>query len=324
MVAEEAGVGVTVVSYVLNDNRYVDKDKRRRVLEAVERLGYRPNAIARSLKLKRTKHILFIADRIANEHFGSLMNELDRELYDKGYLISLARERGTDDFIRHTISRQFDGIIVSSLGMREKHINSLAASGVPVVLMMNREYGRLRGGIAKVYPGLYEGARECVRRLRAAGRRHICYVDRFSEAGHFNDMRDLRLRGYRDETAAPEGTGCITGCRTEEEMLEKIAALCASGAPVDAVIARNDLLAAAVMGALRRCGRSVPDDIAVIGFDNTSVSRYVIPALTTVEIDRPAMAGALLDGLWSLMEGRTPPPRTLSTRLIVRESTGKI
>ena len=92
-VAELAGVSETIVSYVLNANRYVSADKKKRVLEAVEKLHYRPNSIARALKGKGNSHILFIADNVANNYFGRLLQELDSVAYDKGYLVSLMSAR---------------------------------------------------------------------------------------------------------------------------------------------------------------------------------------------------------------------------------------
>ncbi len=114
MVAEEAGVTETIVSYVINNNRYVNGEKRRRVLDAVKKLGYRPNVAARMLKLKKSNHLLFVADNVENEHFGKLISEIDRLLYDKGYFTSLAKNRDGEEFAGHIINRQFDGVFVSS------------------------------------------------------------------------------------------------------------------------------------------------------------------------------------------------------------------
>ena len=98
-VAEAAGVSVTVVSYVINNNRYVDKEKRKRVEEAIQKLHYKPNSIARALKGKKLNHIVFIADQIVTEHFSFLVSELDKNAYDLGYMISLCANRNTQQFV---------------------------------------------------------------------------------------------------------------------------------------------------------------------------------------------------------------------------------
>lgn len=325
MVAEAAGVTETIVSYVINDNRYVDGKKRQRVLDAVKRLGYRPNVAARMLKFKKSNHLLFIADNIENEHFGVLLSEIDRLLYDKGYFISLAKNRDGDEFVEHIISRQFDGVFVSSISVTEECIAALAAAGIPVVVYMNREFRRLPETVGRVYPGLYEGARQCVRHLYAGGSRKIIYIDRISKWNHFSDKTDLRLKGFLDEMnalgCAPDNANVITGCRSEEEVIGKIVSLINDGVAVDGIAARNDGLAAIAMKAVKRLGLTIPEQVAVIGFDNSNLSRSMTPALTTMEIDRVALAESSVAILKGLMSGTHPEPITLRTNLIVREST---
>lgn len=89
-VARLAGVSETIVSYVTNNNRYVAKEKRQKVEEAIRILNYRPNNLARALKGKRSNQIIFIADHITNEYFSSIVSEMDKYAYESGYLISCA------------------------------------------------------------------------------------------------------------------------------------------------------------------------------------------------------------------------------------------
>ena len=137
-VAELAGVSETVVSYVINNNRYVDKEKRRRVEEAVRQLHYRPNTIARALKGKNSNHIVFIADQIITEHFSLLVSELDKRAYDLGYMISLCSNRNTEQFVGEIISRRYDGVIISSISFPLEFIQQFIDASIPVVLLQNR------------------------------------------------------------------------------------------------------------------------------------------------------------------------------------------
>jgi len=326
MVAEEAGVSVTIVSYVVNDNRYVNKDKKQRVLDAIKKLGYRPNAIAQTLKSKRSYHILFIADQIDNEHFGKLLFEMDSHLSDKGYLISLAHSQDNDEFITRIISRQFDGVIISSLSMREQHVRAIADAGIPVVLLMNRSYTNLPENVGKVFTGLYQGARTCVKHLYDTGCRNILYVDRMSSRGHFSDLSDLRLKGYIDEMASLDlpfdSEKIITGCVNESEVIERITEYIKSGKPVDAIFARNDRLAAVAMHAVKKIGLLIPDEISVIGFDNSTLSHYTTPSLTTVDIDRKGAGQAAVNILQEMIvDSGNSTSVQLETSLILRKST---
>ena len=326
MVAEEAGVSVTIVSYVINGNRYVDKDKREKVNKAIKKLDYHPNVMARSLKSKRSHHILFIADQIDNEQFGRLMLEMDDLFYSSGYLVSLAHNRNNDKFIRHIISRKFDGVIISSISMRESYIHALCNAGIAVVLMMNRSYSHSLDRVGRIYTGLYDGARMCVRHLYEQGCRQMLYVDRMSKRGNFSDLSDLRLKGYVDELGAlglPFRTNyVITGCENEEDVSAKIAAHIKKE-PTDAIFARNDRMAAIAMHAVKEMGLCIPKDIAVTGFDNSNLSRHITPPLTTIEIDRKGVAGAAADLLQDMLNDKKVSPITLQTRLVVRKSTLK-
>ena len=142
-IALEAGVSETIVSYVINNNRYVDKEKRKRVLEAVEKLGYRPNPIARALKGKRMNHILFITDQLISEHFSLLLSELEKNAYDLGYIISLCGNRNTRQFVDDIIGRCYDGVIISSISFPEEYIQQLIDANISVVLIVTVSYTHL-------------------------------------------------------------------------------------------------------------------------------------------------------------------------------------
>ena len=114
-VAKAAGVSEPIVSYVVNNNRYVAKDKRERVEKAIREFHYRPNNVARALKGMRSNQLLFIADQITNEYFSRVVSGMDKYGYETGFLISLCANRNTPEFLSQVICRQYDGIIISSI-----------------------------------------------------------------------------------------------------------------------------------------------------------------------------------------------------------------
>ncbi len=323
-VARHARVSETIVSYVLNNNRYVRQDKRNRVLEAVQELGYQPNPIARSLKGKKSNHIAFIADQIANEHFGQLIAEMDLQAYDRGYLISLCANHNDPSFVAQMVNRQFDGVVISSISFSERAIEQLLVAGIPVVLLMNREYHLAHAKLGRIYTGLYQGARECVRHLERQGRRNILYIDRFSRHRNFSDLNDLRYQGFVHQMQESGLTltqqNIITGCASEDEVHARIIQRVREGFPVDAVFGRNDRLAVLGMSALQSIGISVPGDVSVIGFDNSSLSRYITPKLTTMQIDRTGIAQTAIEMLHALIDGEAVEDRHFDTKLMQRES----
>ena len=136
-VAREAGVSETIVSYVLNKNRYVKEEKRQRVLEVVEKLQYHPNNIARALHGKGSLQILFLAEELSSGYFSELVSQMSRDVYKQGYMISLCESRGEEGFVSQILSRQFDGLFVSASGVTDRELKLLAKSGVPMVVFLN-------------------------------------------------------------------------------------------------------------------------------------------------------------------------------------------
>ncbi len=324
-VAREAGVSETIVSYVVNNNRYVSREKRIRVEEAIKKLHYKPNSIARALKGKPLNHIVFIADQIVTEHFSLLISELDKHAYDLGYMISLCANRNTDQFVESIISRRYDGVIISSVSFSKKYIRQLINEEIPVVLLVNRDYSDIEGA-AKINTGLYDGSRECVKYLEKIGCRNIVYIDRFSQNNHFSDMDDMRYRGFVEQMresglSDDPKEQIITGCRDENEIADKMKSYI-SEHPVDAIFGRNDKVACIAMRAVQTRGYHVPEDIAVIGFDNSTLGQYCMPPISSMEMQREKMAETAINMLRQMIEEKiVPEPVFYKTRLIERESS---
>ena len=324
-VAKLAGVSETVVSYVLNNNRYVAKDKRERVLAAVEELNYSPNNIALALKGKKTHHILFICDTIANEYFGKLVEEMTRIAYESGYIISLMASRNDDNFVSQVCSRVFDGIVISSTSFEEKYVLRLINTSTPVVLLMNREYENVAGRAARIYTGIHNGVKDCVKLLYDRGRRNIVYIDRVSKKRQFSTMADWRYNGFimamQECGIRVNKDNVIVGYETEDELYAGLRDRIKAGLKVDGVIGRNDGLACVAMAAVKDCGLRVPEDVAVLGIDNSRVSMYSVPGLSSVELNKPAIAQAIMDAFQQMNNGAEPPVIYFDGHIVEREST---
>lgn len=324
-VARMAGVSETVVSYVINNNRYVAKEKRQRVEEAVRLLNYRPNNVARALKGKQSNQIIFIADHITNEYFSSIVSAMDKYAYESGYLISLCANRNTPEFISQVISRQFDGIIVSSASFPTEYVEQFSQAGIPVVVFRRRRHQKAVEHVAYLGTGLYTGAREAVRHLIGRGCRNVIYVDRISARGHISPPDDMRFGGFVDEMEAngfPVGPDSVVcGCRSQEELSEEVKRRLRTGSRVDGIFGRNDMLACIAMTAAGEIGCQVPEQVKVIGFDDSSISRLITPGLTTIGMQKEKIAKAAIDMLNQMISGSQPDNQDFDSVLIEREST---
>ena len=222
-------------------------------------------------------------------------------------------------------SRQVDGIVISSAGFDELYVRQLVDSGVPVVLLMNREYNGIGSEAGRIYTGLIQGMKDCVKLMVSKGRKNLLYIDRISRRGRFSDQNDLRFRAFCEQMSEsglelpPERI--VTGCASEQELFDAVRARLIGGPAVDGMIGRNDNMACIAMKAAQQCGLRVPEDVAVAGFDNSRVSAFVSPTLTSVEIDRRAIADAIITMLDAMIRGGEPGVCSVPTRLIEREST---
>lgn len=324
-VAKMAGVSETVVSYVINNNRYVAMDKRKRVEEAVRALNYRPNNIARALKGKQSNQILFIADHITNEYFASIVSEMDKYAYNSGYLISLCANRNTEEFVSQVISRQYDGIIVSSASFPAEYVEQFTQAGIPVVVFRRLRHQKTIEQVAYLGTGLYTGARSAVSHLIEKGCQNIVYIDRISARGHISPPDDMRFGGFVDEMEAngflvgPENIIC--GCRSREELKEDVKRRLRTGSQVDGIFGRNDMIACIAMTAASQIGFKVPEEIKVIGFDDSSISRFCSPKLSTVSLRKAEIAKTAIDMLTQMIGGSQPENVDFDTTLIERDST---
>ena len=326
-VAKAAGVSETIVSYVVTNNRYVAKDKRERVEKAIRELHYRPNNVARALKGMRSNQLLFIADQITNEYFSRIVSEMDKYGYEAGFLISLCANRNTPEFVSQVISRQYDGIIISSISFPMEYLDAFSKAGIPVLLFEHRKHGTLPENVATLASGLYSGARTGVRHLVGTGKRHIIYIDRISRRGNVSGPTDLRLSGYFDEMLAngfeADQSTVISGCHTEEELTEAVVSYLKKHPETDGMIGRNDMVACVAMYAAIEAGYQVPEQIGVVGFDNSSISRFCAPRLTTLEMPREDISRTAIDMMVKMLNGAPVENAEFETRLIVRESTLK-
>ena len=328
-IAKEAQVSETVVSYVINGNRYVNGEKRQRVKEAIAKLKYRPNAMARALKGKKSNHILFIADDIQGEYFGKLISEIDTFAYNEGYFITLCSDRKDEDFVDRIYSRFFDGIVIGSANFPLEQIQRLVNSSIPIVLLEIRDYSSITGVYGLINTGLYRGARNCVRSLYDRGRHNLLYLDRISKEGHRSDRDDWRLKGFFDQSLEyglpVTERNVISGCTTEQSLMEAIRVkIKDEGFVPDGIIGRNDYMALLGMEAVKTLGFTVPTDISVIGFDNSRMCRFSSPKLSSMEIQQKAIGEAIMKMIISLIDNRSSfssrIEEHLETQLIMRSS----
>jgi DNA-binding LacI/PurR family transcriptional regulator len=323
-VAKRAGVSVTVVSYVLNNNRSVDSVKRQRVLDAVKELNYTPNNVARALKGKSSKHIIFLVDSTSDEQFSRLLVEMDKFAAKKGYIISLCANRDSEEFVRQMILRRVDGIIINSLSFPEDLVQDFVEAQIPVVVFMSRQYLN-SFNVARIGAGLYHGTRDSVRLFTTKGKRHIIYVDRISTDGYFSGSDDNRYRGYVDEMkdqGLEDEIHLVSGGTSVVEF-KAILKQYIETHPVEGILGRNDYVACLSIKIIKEMGLSVPEDILVIGYDDSSLCEVSSPSLSSVKMQEELIAKQAIDYILTMHTKKIVPAEIrFDAELVLRESTG--
>ncbi|MBQ1049942.1 LacI family DNA-binding transcriptional regulator [Micromonospora sp. C51] len=323
-VARRAGVSRATVSRVVNGSTTVAEPIQEAVRQAVAELGYVPNLAARTLVTQRTDSIALVmpeeATRVFSDDqvFPGIIRGAAQELEaaDKQLVLMLAGSpAGHERVARYTTGRHVDGVLFASLHGADPLPARLAALGIPVVCS-----GRPLDGADVPYIDVDQvgGVTRAVRHLIDSGRRRIATI-----AGPQDMVAGIeRLAGYRDTVAAaglPEMVA--VGDFTRESGAAAMRELLAAHPDLDAVFAASDLMAHAALRTLREAGRRVPEDVAVIGFDDIETAAYTDPPLTTVRqpIVELGRQGTRL--LLRLAAGEeVEPALILPTELIIRES----
>jgi DNA-binding LacI/PurR family transcriptional regulator len=287
-VAALAGVSRATVSRVVNGSPKVSPVVRAQVERAVAKLGYVPNRAARSLVTRRADSIALVVSEpharfLSEPFFAGMVRGVSAALAETGVQLVLLIAHDPPDrgrLERYVVGGHVDGVLLASLHGDDPLPGILDRAGGPAVLV-----GRPPGPTPATYVDADNrgGAGKAVDHLVARGRRTIATI-----SGPLDMAVGLdRLDGWRDGLAAAglDGAGDLVeaGDFTEEGGAAAMGRLLARpGRPVDAVFAASDLMAAGALRALRAAGRRVPDDVAVVGFEDSVVARYAQPPLTTV------------------------------------------
>ncbi|MBP2325242.1 LacI family transcriptional regulator [Kibdelosporangium banguiense] len=311
------------VSRVLNNKGDVDASTAIRVREVIAATGYTPSARAVGLAKGRTQTVGMLVPGLTWPWMGDVLQGVADVLEAMGYgLLLNTMNRGADSltqFARHVSANAFDGLLLIEPPDTLSYISGLHESGFPMVMIDDRGD---HPGFPSVATSNKQGAVDAARHLLATGRRRMAVVTGPSQFGCTRDRTDGFRSTLEDAGVPLEEKFLIEGDFTRDGGREAIQPLLEAGVELDGVFAQNDLMAVGVLDALRAAGRAVPDDVAVIGFDDIPIAAHTQPALTTVRQPSREMGEAAARMLLSRLAGEPFPhePHIVPTSLIVRDS----
>jgi LacI family transcriptional regulator len=325
-VARLAGVSIGTVSKALNANGRLSAETRAKVLEVAKAIDYRPNDLAQSLHRARSMTVGILS----NDNFGRfsfpIVEALERRLFDHGIAVFMCN--ATDDparerrHIDQLLGKRVDGLVVTARRADQRLAIEQAARGLPVVYVFSQVENP---DALCLLPDDEGGARLAVSHLAALGRRRIAHI---TGPGRFETVR-LREMGWRkaltDSGLEAGANDCRPGQWSEAWGREAAQSLMLRRrtAP-DALFCGNDQIARGAIDALREMGFAVPDDVAVVGFDNWDVmAEAARPALTSVDMNLEVLGREAGASLLDMMGGRAlKGVRRLPCSLVIRDSCG--
>jgi LacI family transcriptional regulator len=323
-VAEKAGVSYTTVSHVINNTRYVSENVRERVLAAMKDLGYRPNALARSLRRGETKTIGLILPDSANPFFAEVGRVIENAAFRSGYNVILCNTEG--DINKERVytevlqNKQVDGIVFVAAGDQPDALQEIAEGNLPVVVI-DRDSGQLEldtvitdnltGGAqaAHCLSRLIDPQVACITgpsNLTPSAQRVIGFQQALSDL-NINIREDWIVRG----DFHPD-----SGYKAAYQLLQL------THRP-NAIFSCNDMMAIGVLRAAAELGLCIPDDLQVVGFDDIELASYTHPPLSTVAQPKKEIGETSVRLLLERINNNNLPARReiLPTKLILRKTT---
>ena len=322
-VAREAGVSSMTVSRVINSKGDVSPATRQRVLAVVEQLGYRPSGIARSLATQRTRTLGLVVPDVANPFFSDVVRGVEHVAYAQGYNVFLCNTEEDPQreltVLKSLEEKRVDGLVLCSSRLEEEALRTVV-TWHPSVVLVNRQ---LEGnGVCSVVVDDDSGGQLATQHLLQAGHRAIGFLagppashsGRRRARGHRAALEAVGM-GYNPAWTRPCSPGVKGGHETAHDLF-------VTHPELTALFCYNDLVAVGALQACADLGRSVPGDVAVVGYDDIPLSGLVTPPLTTCRVPRYELGALAVQLLLDGIEGCPSQERktVLQPELIVRDS----
>ena len=319
-VAKLAGVSRSAVSRAFTAGTYIAPETRRRILAAAEQLGYSPNAIARSLITSRTGIVGVVTATLDNPAYAASLDSICFELQERGVASLVLTATGldeTDRLVSKLLTYQVDGLILTAASLSSTVAAQCTRAGKPLVLMTR--YTDVNHVMSVVSDNV-QGGRNIADLLVDAGHARIAMISGLEAT---SDGRD-RARGFRERLRELGHPDIVEpGFYSHQGATEAARRLLSSSVCPDALFCSNDVMAAAAFDVVRvEFGLRVPEDVAIVGYDNSSIAEWPAYSLTSVDQNIPEMArlavAMLLDG------GSIHRPScrlTVPSTLVIRRST---
>ncbi|KQA21189.1 substrate-binding domain-containing protein [Vibrio metoecus] len=323
-IARLAGVSTSTVSHVINKSRFVSDEIAERVNNAAQQLNYAPSALARSLKMNRTKTIGMLVTTSTNPFFGEVVKGVERSCYHKGYNLILCNTEGDNQRMKASINtllqKRVDGLLLMCSTLEGERLDVFDRyPDIPVVVM---DWGPILFASDKIQDNSLQGGYMAAKHLIECGHKEIGCIT----GPLIRHQAQMRYEGYKRALAeagiainpdwiVESDFECEGGYQAFEKLYQR-------GKLPSALFVSNDMMAMGVIQAASQRGLRVPDDLSLIGYDDVHIAKFMTPALTTIHQPKYRLGKAAVDTLLYRLENpdTTAQVVQLEPTLVVRSS----
>lgn len=322
-VAEKAGVSVAVVSYVMNDRKLVKEVTRRKVLAAMEELGYQPNLAARSLKTKKSQQLAVLVNDLGNPFESGILLRIEKEARLHGYTVFFQPYlKDSEEQLKSQFMGMVDGILLLGQSLKETTMEHFRKMNIPILSITTPVSRSLQVPVIDL-----DWSREFVRiirHLKEEGHRSIAFMSSGNIQHHYEHRFHAFRQAMKGEQCHFESDFLLNGEgrleQTHRTMKEKLSQWLPA-LPFTAIVCANDLMAAGVLAACHDMGVEVPDRLAIVGCEDILMSSHTYPKLTALHYPREQLGIAAVGMLLKLMRGEPVDDLMLEASLLERGST---
>ncbi|ELJ8442399.1 substrate-binding domain-containing protein [Vibrio cholerae] len=323
-IARLAGVSTSTVSHVINKSRFVSDEIAERVNNAAQQLNYAPSALARSLKMNRTKTIGMLVTTSTNPFFGEVVKGVERSCYHQGYNLILCNTEGDNQRMKASINtllqKRVDGLLLMCSTLEGERLDVFDRyPDIPIVVM---DWGPILFASDKIQDNSLQGGYMAAKHLIECGHREIGCIT----GPLIRHQAQMRYEGYKRALAeagiainpdwiVESDFECEGGYQAFEKLYQR-------GKLPSALFVSNDMMAMGVIQAASQRGLRVPDDLSLIGYDDVHIAKFITPALTTIHQPKYRLGKAAVDTLLYRLENpdTTAQVVQLEPTLVVRSS----
>ncbi|HDZ9484892.1 TPA: substrate-binding domain-containing protein [Vibrio cholerae] len=327
-IARLAGVSTSTVSHVINKSRFVSDEIAERVNNAAQQLNYTPSALARSLKMNRTKTIGMLVTTSTNPFFGEVVKGVERSCYHQGYNLILCNTEGDNQRMKASINtllqKRVDGLLLMCSTLEGERLDVFDRyPDIPIVVM---DWGPILFASDKIQDNSLQGGYMAAKHLIECGHKEIGCIT----GPLIRHQAQMRYEGYKRALAeagiainpdwiVESDFECEGGYQAFEKLYQR-------GKLPSALFVSNDMMAMGVIQAASQRGLRVPDDLSLIGYDDVHIAKFMTPALTTIHQPKYRLGKAAVDTLLYRLENpdTTAQVVQLEPTLVVRNSVRKL